>query len=45
MKRNEYEAAHAVEMGDASALVLGQKIDVPDLDSCGGEPMDWQCRD
>jgi hypothetical protein len=44
MKRNEYDAADAVEMGDASALVLGEKIDVLDLDSSGGEPMQWRYR-
>jgi hypothetical protein len=45
MKKNEYDAADAVEIGQAGTLILGEKIDVPDLDSCGGEPMDWHCRD
>ena len=44
MKNNEYDAAEAMDLGKAGALVLGGKIDVPDLDSCGGEPMDWHCR-
>jgi hypothetical protein len=44
MKRNEYDAAEAVEVGKAAALVLGDKKNVPDLDSSGGEPMFWQYR-
>lgn len=44
MKNNEYNAADAVEIGKAAALVLGDKINVPDLDSSGGEPMFWQYR-
>jgi hypothetical protein len=44
MKKNEYDAAEAVEIGKAAALVLGGKINVPDLDSSGGEPMFWQYR-
>jgi hypothetical protein len=44
MKRNEYDAAEAVEIGKAAALVLGDKVAVPDLDSSGGEPMFWQYR-
>lgn len=44
MKTNEYEVAEAVEIGKAGALVLGEKQDVPDLDSCGVEPMDRHCR-
>ena len=42
--KNEYEAAEAVEIGKAGALVLGEKQNVPDLDSCGVEPMDRHCR-
>jgi len=44
MKKNEYDAADAVEIGKAGRLVLGGKIDLPDLDSCGSEPMDRHCR-
>ena len=44
MKKNEYDAAEAVEIGKAGRFVLGEKIKLPDLDSCGGEPMDWHCR-
>ena len=42
MKQNEYNAAEVVEIGPARAIVLGQKIIVPDLDSTGGEPMEWR---
>jgi hypothetical protein len=44
MKTNEYDPAEVAEIGKAAALVLGGKIDVPDLDSSGGEPMFWQYR-
>jgi len=44
MKNNEYDAAEAVEIGQAAALVLGEKILVPDLDSSGGEPIDFHYR-
>ena len=42
MKQNEYNAAEVVELGPAQAIVLGEKIFVPDLDSTGGEPMEWR---
>ena len=42
MKNNEYDAAEVVELGPAQAIVLGEKIFVPDLDSTGGEPMEWR---
>lgn len=42
MKQNEYDAAEVVEIGPAQELVLGEKISVPDLDSTGGEPMQWR---
>jgi hypothetical protein len=45
MKQNEYDAAEVVEIGPAQELVLGEKISVPDLDSTGGEPTEWQYRD
>jgi hypothetical protein len=45
MKQNEYDAAEVVEIGLARAIVLGEKIPVPDLDSTNGEPMQWQYKD
>ena len=42
MKQTEYNAAEGVELGPTRAIVLGQKIIVPDLDSTGGEPMEWR---
>lgn len=45
MKQNEYDAAEVVELGPAGAIVLGEKISVPDLDFPGGEPMEWQYRE
>jgi len=42
MKNNEYDAAEVVEIGQAQAIVLGEKINLPDLDSLGVEPMDWR---
>ena len=44
MNKNEYDAAEAVEIGKAAALVLGEKVNIPDFDSSGGEPMFWQYR-
>ena len=44
MKQNEYDAADAVEIGEASTLVLGEKISVLDFDSSGAEPHQWQYR-
>jgi hypothetical protein len=41
MKNNEYDAAEVVEIGQAQAIVLGEKIYLPDLDSSGMEPLDW----
>jgi len=40
MKKNEYDAAEVLEIGSADDVILGQKIGLPDLDSCGCEPMD-----
>ena len=45
MKQNEYDAAEVVEIGPARAIVLGEKVSIPDLDSTGGEPMQWQYKD
>ncbi len=45
MKQNEYNAAEVVEIGPAGAIVLGEKISVPDLDFTGGEPMEWRVRE
>jgi len=44
MKQNEYDAADAVEIGEASTLVLGEKLTVLDFDSSGAEPMQWRYR-
>ena len=40
MKKNEYDAAEVVEIGEARSVVLGGKIGLPDLDSSGMEPID-----
>ena len=40
MKKNEYDAAEVVEIGDARSVVLGTKVLVPELDSSGMEPID-----
>lgn len=40
MKNNEYDAAEVIEIGPAQEIVLGGKIELPDLDSSGMEPMD-----
>jgi len=45
MKQNEYDAAEVVELGPAREIVLGEKISVPDLDSTGGEPMEWRYKE
>ena len=45
MKQNEYDAAEVVEIGPARAIVLGEKVNIPDLDSTGGEPMQWRYPD
>ena len=42
MKKNEYDAAEVVEIGEARSVVLGGKTLVPDLDSSGMEPIDRQ---
>ena len=42
MKKNEYDAAEVVEIGEARAIVLGQKIWLAGLDSSGMEPIDRQ---
>ena len=42
MKKNEYDAAEVVEIGEARSVVLGAKVIVPDLDSSGMEPIDRQ---
>jgi hypothetical protein len=44
MKKNEYDPADAVEIGEASTLVLGEKINVLDFDSSGAEPLQWRYR-
>ena len=40
MRNNEYDAAEVVEIGQAQAIVLGGKIDLPDLDSTLMDPID-----
>ena len=40
MKKNEYDAAEVVEIGEARLVVLGVKTGLPDLDSSGMEPID-----
>lgn len=40
MKKNEYDAAEVVEIGEAKSVVLGGKTIIPDLDSSGMEPFD-----
>jgi hypothetical protein len=40
MKKNEYDAAEAVEIGKAENVILGEKTSEPDLDSAGGIPPD-----
>ena len=40
MKNNEYDAAEVVEIGQAQAIVLGEKTIVPDLDSTLLEPLE-----
>lgn len=42
MKKNEYDAAEVIELGEARSVVQGDKVTVPDLDSSGMEPMDRQ---
>jgi len=41
MKKNEYDAAEVLEIGNANEIILGRKIKLPDLDSTLTEPMDW----
>ena len=40
MKKNEYDEAEVVEIGEAQSVVLGRKILEPALDSSGMEPLD-----
>ena len=40
MKKNEYDAAEAVEIGKAEEVVLGSKSQIPALDSLGYPPDD-----
>jgi len=40
MKNNEYDAAEVAEIGQAQAIVLGEKTIVPDLDSTLLEPLE-----
>lgn len=40
MKNNEYNAAEAVEIGKADEVILGQKVEVPAIDSSGEQPFD-----
>jgi hypothetical protein len=42
MRKNEYDAAEVVEIGEARSVVLGEKILMPGLDSSGMEPIDRQ---
>lgn len=40
MKKNEYDEAEVVEIGEAQSVVLGWKVVEPDVDSSGMEPLD-----
>ena len=40
MKRNEYESAEIVEIGDAETVILGHKVEDMAIDSSGGDPID-----
>ena len=40
--QNEYNAAEVVEIGQAQAVVLGEKFIDNTLDSSGMEPLDWR---
>jgi len=40
MKKNEYDAAEVVEIGDAQSVVLGGKTIVLDFDWTGMEPIE-----
>ena len=40
MKRNEYDAAEVVEIGEAQSVVLGSKTPEQDVDWSGMEPVD-----
>jgi len=42
MKKNEYDAAEVVELGEVRSIVLGHKTVTPELDSTAMEPMDRQ---
>jgi hypothetical protein len=44
MKRNEYDSAEVVEIGNAETVILGHKTDQMGMDSTGGDPIDriWQ---
>jgi hypothetical protein len=41
MKQNEYDAAEAVEIGNAEDIILGEKVSFTFMDSSGGIPRDW----
>jgi len=45
MQKNEYDAAEAVEIGNAENVILGEKTPDPDLDSAGGTPPDRHYRE
>ena len=40
MKKNEYDAAEAVEIGKAEDVVLGTKTGIPSLDTTSNPPED-----
>jgi hypothetical protein len=40
MKQNEYDAAEAVEIGNAEDVILGTKTEVPFIDSTANPPED-----
>ena len=44
MKKNEYDAAEVVEIGEAQSVVLGEKTNVIDLDALTGE-LDFRVED
>ena len=45
MKKNEYDAAEVVEIGEAEDVILGRKTWIPALDTCGNPPEDRYCEE
>ena len=40
MKKNDYDEAEVVEIGEAQSVVQGRKTTTPDIESSGMEPID-----